>query len=337
MSYTPTAINEAYWRKYTEEASKVYTAKMLRLGCLEHLKGTLHHRDAPNHLMYKVDTLYSKDGHRAYEFLLEYDVYEPTVGIYYGCKGLTLPGFDHGDEIEVFKKEWAAIKAETCTILNNTFPGKDFVNRLKATNNANDNTFWPFWISLYEEEDIRKVGLRAVTVIRNVYKRFLDGEEIQTTQLPKAKLRPNDTAFTEEAYRKFKDRLAFKVHGRNGLQPSETKTRRCVELFEQFLDNAEKRRMVYRDSRYEWAWRVQQLSNIDFIRLIGGFFQYLTVNGLYQQSGNDGLPKIPWKELCNIILAPDGSTYNESLKTQRANALSKNGEYWLDLIQEWLD
>ncbi len=77
-----------------EEASKVYTAKMLELGSRDKLKGTLHHKDAPNHLMYKVDTLYSKDGHRAYEFLLEYDVYEPTVGIYYGCKGLTLPGFD---------------------------------------------------------------------------------------------------------------------------------------------------------------------------------------------------------------------------------------------------
>lgn len=337
MTYTPNATNEAYWRKYTEEASKVYTAKMLKLGSRDKLKGTLHHKDAPNHLMYKVDTLYSRDGHRAYEFLLEYDVYEPTVGIYYGCKGLTLPGFDHGEEIEMFKQEWEAIKAETCTILNNTFPGKDFVSRLKATNNANDNTFWPFWISLYEEEDIRKVGLRAVTVIRNVYKRLLDGEEIQTTQLPKAKLRPNDTAFTEEAYQKFKARLTYKVRGLYGLQLAEAKTKQCVDLFERFLDSAEKRRMIYRDARYEWAWRVQQLSNIDFIRLIGGFFEYLIANGLYRQQVDGGLAKIPWKELCSIILAPDGSTYNESLKTQRSNALNDKDEYWLDLIREWLD
>ena len=57
MAYTPNETNEAYWRKYTEEASKVYTAKMLELGSRDKLKGTLHHKDAPNHLMYKVDTL----------------------------------------------------------------------------------------------------------------------------------------------------------------------------------------------------------------------------------------------------------------------------------------
>ena len=42
---------------------------------------------APHHMMYKLGTLYSKDGCRGYEFLIEYDVYEPVVGIYYGCKG----------------------------------------------------------------------------------------------------------------------------------------------------------------------------------------------------------------------------------------------------------
>jgi hypothetical protein len=210
-------------------------------------------------------------------------------------------GIRHEEEIEVFKQEWEAIKAETCTILNNTFPGKDFVSRLKATNNANDGTFWPFWISLYEEEDIRKVGLRAVTVIRNVYKRFLDGEEIQTTQLPKAKLRPNDTAFTEEAYQKIKARLAFKVRGVMVCNPPRTRPRSAWSCLSDFSTTPRSGGWYNRDSRYEWAWRVQQLSNIDFIRLIGGFFQYLTVNGLNQQSGNDGLPKIPWKELCNII------------------------------------
>lgn len=147
--YTSSEVNEAYWRKYTEEASLFYKTKMLELGTMDELKGSFHGIDAPNHLMYKIDTLYSQDGHRAYEFLIEYDIFEPTVGIYYGCKGLTLEGYSHDKEIEVFNNEWNKIKGQVCTILNNTFPGKNFSKRIKCTDNANDNTYWPFWITLY--------------------------------------------------------------------------------------------------------------------------------------------------------------------------------------------
>lgn len=74
---------------------------MLGLGTMEELRGSFHGIGAPNHLMYKIDTLYSQDGHRAFEFLIEYDVYEPSVGIYYGCKGLTLEGYNHDSSRQV--------------------------------------------------------------------------------------------------------------------------------------------------------------------------------------------------------------------------------------------
>ena len=38
--------------------------------------------------------------------------------------------------------------------LKNTFPGKFFTHRFKPTNNANNHTYWPFWITLHEDEDI---------------------------------------------------------------------------------------------------------------------------------------------------------------------------------------
>lgn len=322
MSYTPNSANEAYWRKYTEEASLFYKTKMLELGTIEELRGSFHGTDAPNHLMYKIDTLYSKDGHRAYEFLIEYDILDPTVGIYYGCKGLTLSRFDHSKEIEIFKDEWEQIRAEVCTILNNTFPGKDFVMRIKKTNNANDNTFWPFWFSLYEEEDIKEVGLRAVYIIRNVYKRLLDGEEMHEAELPKVKLKPNKTAFTHKAYSKFKSKLSVKIKYTKKIDKEATK--KNIELFERFLSNAEKRRMISKDKRYECAWQVQQLSNVDFIRLMYSFFQYMVNQGLYLSTDDNGNAKIPWGDLCNIILTPEGKTYNESLRTQQTGALGKD-------------
>lgn len=38
MSYTPNSVNEAYWRKYTEEASEFYKTKMLGLGTMKNLE-----------------------------------------------------------------------------------------------------------------------------------------------------------------------------------------------------------------------------------------------------------------------------------------------------------
>lgn len=73
-------------------------------------------------MMYKLGTLYSKDGCRGYEFLIEYDVYEPVVGIYYGCKGLILDGNDEDGE-KMFNEEWKDIRYYVTAVLENTFPG----------------------------------------------------------------------------------------------------------------------------------------------------------------------------------------------------------------------
>lgn len=84
---------------------------------------SFHGNKAPHHMMYKLETLYSKDGCRGYEFLIEYDVYEPVVGIYYGCKGLILDENDK-DGMAMFNEEWEDIRYYVTAVLENTFPGK---------------------------------------------------------------------------------------------------------------------------------------------------------------------------------------------------------------------
>ena len=86
---------------------------------------SFHGNKAPHHMMYKLETLYSKDGCRGYEFLIEYDVYEPVVGIYYGCKGLILDENDK-DGMAMFNEEWEDIRYYVTAVLENTFPGKFF-------------------------------------------------------------------------------------------------------------------------------------------------------------------------------------------------------------------
>lgn len=339
MAYKQNSINEAYWRKYTEEASKFYKEKMFQLGTEDELKGSVHGIDAPNHMMYKIDTLYSKDGHRAYEFLLEYDIFEPNVGIYYGCKGFTLDGYDHDTEIENFNKEWEQLKGLVCTILNNTFPGKNFAMRFKATNNANDNTYWPFWITLQEEEDIHEVGLRALKLIRNVYRKMLEEDIIETKEFPVFKNNPDSTSFTQKAYTQFIEKLYIYKRGRMGRIVDEEATKKNILLFETFMNNAEKKRIIYRDLNYEYAWQVQEYSNSDFIRLFSAFFQYMADHNLIKTRGTTGVANIPWKELSRFILSPKGLPYGESLRTQKEDALcmpDNEVRHWRDLVQHLL-
>ena len=173
MDYSPKEVNEAYWCELTKKASEKYKKTMRRMDSCEDFvrDDSFHGHEAPNHMMYKLETLYSKDGHRAYEFLVEYDKWEPTVGIYYGCKGLILDG-DTDEEKTRFDSEWKEIKEELTFILNNVFTTIDFTPRFKPTNNLNNATYWPFWVTLNENEDIIKVAARATRIIREVYKRY---------------------------------------------------------------------------------------------------------------------------------------------------------------------
>ncbi len=294
MAYSPTEVNKAYWRKLTEAASKSLQDKMRLMDSL-----TDFHRDdsflgnkAPNHMMYKLETLYSKDGHRAYEFLVEYDIWEPTVGIYYGCKGLILKG-DVDKELVTFDEEWNQIMNEVLYVLNNIFPEKDFSHRFKPTNNANDNTYWPFWISLYEDEDIIEVAARATIAIRNIYEKFLDGGTFMHHEIEPKKLK-TITAFTKDAYKDFIKSL---------------RTDANYKAFQHFRDYLLRTKYIERNDTYEVCWTVN-MSNVKFAFLWAAFCEYI---GIKNKNG------VPWLYITKIFVNRDGESFKENLRKQFSN------------------
>ena len=212
--------DEKFRERYTTQSSKFYRDKMMDLvggkeERLSELRGYVHDVELPNHLMYRVDTLYNPDGYRFYEFLIEYNVKKPAEGIYYGCRGLTKEGFDHDHAVKLFRQEWDEIKGRLCQVLNNIFPDKDFSQRLKMTDDANTNTYWLFWISLYEDEDIKKVGLLATEKIRDVFRFYINDRDWfndHPLQIHEKNIIPK-TAFYNENYKalleKIKDKEVF--------------------------------------------------------------------------------------------------------------------------------
>ena len=339
-----TQANDYYAAKYVAEASLFYESKMLQLvdGDRDKLRASVPGVSLPHHLAYKLDSLCSPDGHRMYEFLIEYHTKKPSEGIYYGCRGITLSGFDHAKEIEQFRREREIVLPEMCQILNNTFPLKDFSHRFKLTDNANDNTYWLFWITLNEEEDIRKVGVTATTIIRNVFRRYLNGEALSNGALPEKSFEQEPTCFTHETYQTLLDRIQY-VNGDKTIDAQKTAEARAV--FERFIIGAEYQRLIARDPNYPCAWRIQRNDRIDFGRMMVALFEYLYNHGLINKAfktyeRNETI-HIPWTALFKVFLDMDGNVYTPAMKTQtmrptKSARMDKEKAEWMNVIEECL-
>lgn len=334
-----TKSNDYYAAKYVAEASVFYEEKMLELvdGDRERLRTSVPGVPLPHHLAYKLEPLYSEDGHRMYEFLIEYHTKKPSEGIYYGCRGVTLAGYDHKEEIEQFCADWEQIKGEVCTILNNTFPSKDYSHRFRVTDNANDQTYWLFWISLNEDEDINGVGLLATQIIRNVFARYLAGENIDARPMPSKKMQ-NDVAFTNKNYQELLDKIVY--YGYH----SEMENRKHAEIarawFGDFLERACMNRFLIRNNKYENAWQFLQ-SNIEFSRMIKALFKCMDIHNITRKEGDGYETKIPWEYICRVFLSKDGMPYHVNIKQQYKREDVHNNEEennnWVKKIEELMD
>ena len=294
MAYSPTEVNKKYWRELTEAASDSLQKKMHFLDDADGFRrdDSFLGNKAPNHMMYKLESLFSKDGHREYEFLIEYDIWKPTVGIYYGCKGLIHDG-ELDKEIAKFNDEWAEIQNEVLYVLNNTFPEKDFSKRFKPTNNANDNTYWPFWISLYEDEDIKEVAARATKIIRNIYQKFINGYVFKKRKIRIKQLETETkTAFTNAAYKDFKSSL---------------KTNDNIKAFEKLMNHLSAIKLVERNDTYENCWTMK-MSNTQFAFLWATFCKHFDI---YEKGR-----RIPWQYVITIFVNKKGVPLSEHIRKQ---------------------
>ncbi|MDE7419475.1 MAG: hypothetical protein K2N35_04630, partial [Muribaculaceae bacterium] len=86
---------------------KYYWSNRASIHHIDRLKEFLPERSDPDKILISGEPRYiehieqqivSPDGHRHYDLLIEYDIYHPSHGIYFGCRSTTLPDFDHAVE-----------------------------------------------------------------------------------------------------------------------------------------------------------------------------------------------------------------------------------------------
>ena len=78
------------------------------------------------------------------------------------------------------------IKEKASEVLNKVFVSKKFNEQsFRKTNNANENTYWPFWIALSDEEDIWTIAAQATKLIANTYLTINTGQPLFVFSQPK--------------------------------------------------------------------------------------------------------------------------------------------------------
>ena len=307
-----------YREEFTEEASKSYIKKMRKLinndKTREHeLAGFVPGLILPNHMMYRIGTLVNQDQIRSYEFLIEYNITKPSEGIYYGCRGITKEGADHEHTIKLFREDWANIKWLLCQVLNNIFPDKDFSSRFKMTDNANTNTYWLFWISLYEDEDINNVGVVATKKIKDVFEFYLEGKAGKPLKKPESKTILPNMAFTNSSYQRLLEQVKNKM------------------LFEHLLRCFEDEGWIEQSPLYDKAWIFKGLGehneNVDFIAIL----QWMKSNEMFIDIKKD---KMPWTPFASVFLAHDGKNFG-TLRQGNQQIKGYTLEFWKDKLNKF--
>lgn len=325
-------LSAEYREKYVR---RMYKLRSLRKLFVEDCSYNGIHSD--RHLMFKLicdeegrTELRSKDGNRAYEFLVEFDLEDFAYGIYYGCRGL-IKGGDQEEQIARLQAEWdEVLRGEVCTVLNNTFVDKDFSGRFQKTDNANDRTYWPFWIALFEDEDVIEVAARAVQLMFRVYKRYLVDGIVPENKEAAPKVIEVRTRYTQAAFDATMATIdeEGKSHRFNAVE--------AKAILQRFLRNAARagrydREGLVVDTRYEKCWRFHRIGKVEAAFLLAELSKRM---GVLKHQDKDQI-KIPWAYFSDYLLS-ENDTPLESIRRlyQQGKETSYVHEKW---ARQYLD
>ena len=130
----------------------------------EVLHGRLHGVFQPKYLMLKLARMRDETAAINYEFLVEYSLFEPTVGIYFGIKAVSDKWVS--DDKFMSHAENAVEKLSRSSKLLKS-------RRLcmhPRTDNAENGTYWPLWLPSPDCNDLKK----EIDYLRKIYRHFVD-------------------------------------------------------------------------------------------------------------------------------------------------------------------
>lgn len=314
--FNPDSLNQKYIDEYTNKANEINKGKINKLeNNADFIRDDTYQKDgkrvpSDHHIMFKLKSRGEKIYYEAvpkndgfcinYEFLVEYSTKKPSEGIYYGCKGFIEHDSKENREklCQIMDDEWNEIKKTVCIVLDNIFPNKKFTNRFKITDNVNNGNYWPFWISLYEDENI-DVAVIVLQAIKRVYEKevFELSVENLTTYNPfriekDEGCAETETRFTNDAFEEVLKKISNKYNNIN-----------VKDDFQRFLEGAEKKHIIEKSIFYEKGWNMG-CKNQEFAYLLRLLFDFF--RSKFKPELDDSKDVVNWDSMVKIFLDVEG-------------------------------
>lgn len=280
--------------------------------------------EAKKHIMYKLRNgdgclwLEGKDGRR-YEFLIEFDKQDFAYGIYFGCKCILNMDEDISLQVQTCKDEWLHIRPQVIRALNNKFVKKDFSERDLPTTNVNDDTFWPFWYRLAEEEDVSDVAAQATKIIRDVYRDFLKEENYERIMSGAAPESQNSqerksicTRYTQKAYDEVLARFDSDIYRADARL-----------YYETLIDILEGKGIIRSHRIFEKCWIIDHWFKSEFVELIVKF------NDMIRVKQKD---RVSWELFTSNFMAKNEKPLDDIRKQKSTNKISAKTEEEINQI-----
>ncbi|MBD5370743.1 MAG: virulence RhuM family protein [Bacteroides sp.] len=294
----------------------------------------------PNHLMCKLATLRDEVNHINYEFLIEYDIFDPATEIYYGVKAVSDEPVSSNHFIECAEKRWDDVLGRNTKRKNKHKRGRKsfyikYENRFKETDNGNNGTFWPFWIR-YDAD--RESFVDIVTALKTIFKDFGKSlnknfdykDEFQNIE----NILKNNVCDNKDNYRVVVDKLDSAI--RNQLMEKSVN-----EFKEIVLPNLEEKRLIIKrqeDGLYQLGPSLKELASYMAVA-----FEEMRNRRKNEDKDRKGLnlnTDLPISALREFILTSNGkNTDTDSwnnrirLKDERYKEIEKDVRNWFSQAQ----
>ena len=270
----------------------------------EVIRGSLRGIFQPKHLMLKLACLRDATAGIDYEFLVEYGLFEPSTGIYFGIKAIS--DNDVSDDRFISRAENAI------DILSKSASGLFSNRRLRQrplTDNAQNGTYWPLWIPSPASRNLKD----EIKFLRRIYGSFKKTYPDMTPvyDLFQDFIRPSfiaDVNALEELAEKIAKTFASAESG---------------ELFLQFIGNACRRGILADCGKGQWRfnrhWALNRRGR-PLKMTKKAAFDLLTVvfSIMAHRYGTERSRFIPWKQLRAVLLDAGSQPFGDTWQRQKA-------------------
>lgn len=270
----------------------------------EVLRGRLRGMFQPKHLMLKLACVRDAGTAISYEFLLEYGLFEPTVGIYFGIKAVS--DSDVSDDVFIARVDNAI---ETLSLSSpRLFSGRRLHSR-PLTDNAENGSYWPLWLPSPATRDLRD----EIIFLRKLYRHFIKSFPQMTVEYD------NFGNFIPQPCTAAKGPLAELLERITAIFASDEST----VLFRKFIENANRDGILADCGNGQWEFnkhwglnsrkqplKMTQKAAFDLITIL------FTI--LAQRYHITRSRIIPWKQLRAVLLHSKSRPFDDSWQRQKA-------------------